>query len=207
MKSFKVGDQFTLRSDRIGAVWVDMTYGLVYQIIRIQGGRIYWCDDDSDERGTPIEDFPTDFAPIRVQYNPIDPNMLDRGDHVVCVAAGGDPFAATTPGNHYQIVDVGDEFVCWFDDEGESCSDHKKNLVGKFALAGSFTILGRPIDPPIQLGNTDTVSEIISPPVVEDVGFGAETIQYLLSRHNIHVEGHHARAIVKVVVAMGEALK
>lgn len=197
--TLKVGDQFTLRAGRTGADWMDMTYGLVYQIIKIQGGSIYWRDDVSDARGTPTQDFPTDFDPIRVQYNPIDPKMLDRGDHVVCVSAGGDPFGATTPGNHYQITDVCDTFVCWIDDDGEPCSNYTRDLAGKFALAGEFTILGRPVEP------AETVAEVPdwakpNPPTPENIGFGVESIQFIMSRHNIHVEEHHARTMLKLML-------
>lgn len=206
MEEIKIGQQFRLRPVHVG-IYLDMERDGIYTVSNITASRVYWWDDVTDSRAIDISDFHDEFEIVNVRFIPVDTRELKRGDRVVCLTREDrgfvNPFTDTHVGGIYTIEAVCSDFVEWDDDTGHSCSEEHTNLIGRFARLGDYTV----VTPPMQLGNTGTVSEIISPPVVEDVGFGAETIQYLLSRHNIHVEDHHARAIVKVVVAMGLAFK
>lgn len=212
MEEIKIGQQFRLRPVHSG-IYLDMDREGIYTVSNITASRVYWWDDVTDSRAIDISEFHDEFEIVNVRFIPVNPRELKRGDRVVCLTREDreyvTPFTDTHVGGIYTIEGVCADFVEWGDDTGHSCSEGHANLIGRFARLGDYTHITPPASwtSPMQLGETGTVNEIISPPVVEDVGFGAETIQYLLSRHNIHVEDHHARAIVKVVVAMGLAFK
>lgn len=211
----KIGQQFRLRMSNTFNIsnYIDMVAEGIYTVTNVIHNLVYWYDDMHDSREIDINDFHDDFEIVNVRFIPVDTRELKRGDRVVCLTREDrgfvNPFTDTHVGGIYDILDVCSAFVEWDDDTGHKCSEEHENLIGRFARLGGYAHITPPSSwtEPMQLGNTDTVSEIISPPVVEDVGFGTETIQYLLSRHNIHVEDHHARAIVKMVVAMGEVFK
>lgn len=135
----KVGDKFT---NRIGkdVPFRDMTNGVQYTVTAVTEARVYFLDDDEDERNIP-HDTLKDTCYI-IQHFP-------RGSEVVCIGLSDEiTFSSMTVGRTYTITESKFDSVDWVDDIGDSCSDYLENASEYFRL-----VVDKPTAPVLEIAD------------------------------------------------------
>lgn len=139
----KIGDKFTNRNG-MDMPFSDMTKGVQYTVTAVSDERVYFHDDDGDERNISYE--------ILNGHCYIVQNF-PRGSTVVCIGLlDVITFSSMTIGGTYTITESKFGSVDWIDDVGDSCSEYLENVSECFRLVEKSTkAMPGEVEPTIQL--------------------------------------------------------
>lgn len=162
----------------------DMTNGAQYTVTDVTEDRLYFHDDDGDERNIPYDTLKDACYIVR---------NFPRGSEVVCIGLlDAITFSSMTVGRTYTITESKHGSVDWVDDIGDSCSEYLENVTECFRLA-----VDKPIIPILEIADDVDI----------DIQLEVDIIRSLMKSVNLPVTEFQAGVILDLMVVYAASVQ